>query len=146
MSTHAVSLPLIAIKARERTSFNDQTIWLTAITATANLQTSEVRLAFFFRFMNALLRTQSACTLKQNLVAALNLTPRTPMVRAHAQSAESDHKTYQIKKNCKLHLQIGDITKWSGDAIVNAGVQASCNRRKARFWLLHKAIWSYCQS
>ena len=31
------------------------------------------------------------------------------------------HKVFQLGEATQLHLQTGDITKWSGDAIVNAG-------------------------
>lgn len=43
------------------------------------------------------------------------------MTRAHADAA--DTKTFQLGRKTKLHLQTGDITKWSGDAIVNAGTR-----------------------
>ena len=43
------------------------------------------------------------------------------MVRSHTRSTDSAHKTVQLSEGTNLHLQIGDLTEWSGDAIVNAG-------------------------
>ena len=43
------------------------------------------------------------------------------MVRSHAGKTDSEHKVVQLSESTRLHLQIGDLTKWSGDAIVNAG-------------------------
>ena len=43
------------------------------------------------------------------------------MVRTHAGDKDSAHQVVQLSEGTRLHLQIGDLTKWSGDAIVNAG-------------------------
>lgn len=37
-----------------------------------------------------------------------------------------DYHRFQINKNAELILQRGDITQWSGDAIVNAGIYFLC--------------------
>ena len=43
------------------------------------------------------------------------------MRSAHAKGSGTEYKVYQLSGTAKLHLQIGDLTEWSGDAIVNAG-------------------------
>lgn len=44
------------------------------------------------------------------------------MVRSHAGKTDAEHQVVQLSEGTRLHLQIGDLTKWSGDAIINAGI------------------------